>query len=112
MIFNFSSSFFPFIIAHSSFELTAIVFSAQAGLLLGYRLFITRGLSRSASLREAGKTAFPLISGAALMLLIAAVIEAFWSSRHEFPLFLRYGSGIFLWLLLLSYFVFSGRKGK
>jgi uncharacterized membrane protein SpoIIM required for sporulation len=109
---DFGSTFFPFIIAHSSFELTAIMFSAQAGLLLGYRLFFTRGLSRSESLKEAGRTALPLISGAGLMLLIAACIEAFWSSRHEFPLGLRYGSGAFCWLLLLFYFVLAGREKK
>ena len=109
---GFGSTFFPFVIAHSAFELTAIVFSAQAGLLLGYRLFITRGLSRSASLKQAGKTALPIISGAALMLFIAACIEAFWSSRHEFPPGLRYGSGVFCWVLLLFYFLLSGRKNS
>ncbi|MDR0475665.1 MAG: stage II sporulation protein M [Treponema sp.] len=109
---DFKSSFFPFVIAHSSFELTAIVFSAQAGLLLGYRFFITRGLTRPASLKEAGKTALPLISGATLMLVIAAGIEAFWSSRHEFPLSLRYGAGAFCWILLTFYFLFAGRGKK
>ena len=109
---GFGSAFFPFIITHSAFELTAIVFSAQAGLLLGYRLFITRGLSRSASIKQAGKTALPLISGAGIMLFIAACIEAFWSSRHEFPPALRYGSGVFCWALLLIYFLIAGREKK
>jgi uncharacterized membrane protein SpoIIM required for sporulation len=105
---GFGETFFPFIIAHSSFELTALIFSAQAGLLLGYRFFVTRGLSRSASLRVAAKEALPLISGAALMLVIAAVLEAFWSSRHELPLPLRYGAGAAFWILLLLYFLFAG----
>ena len=109
---GFGAAFFPFIIAHSSFELTAIVFCAQAGLLLGFRLFFTRGLTRAASLKEAGKTALPLVSGSALMLFIAACIEAFWSSRHEFPPMLRYGAGIFCWVLLIFYFLFAGRSGK
>ena len=109
---GFSSNFFQFVIAHGAFELTAIVFSAQAGLTMGYRLFFTRGLSRKASLREAGKTALPVISGSAIMLLIAACIEAFWSSRHEFPPLLRYGSGIFCWVFVLFYFLFAGRTGR
>ena len=107
---GFGSTFFTFVIAHGAFELTAIVFSAQAGLLLGYSFFFTRGLSRTASLRQAGKTALPLISGAAIMLLIAACIEAFWSSRHEFSETLRYGAGFFCWLFVLFYFLFAGRK--
>jgi uncharacterized membrane protein SpoIIM required for sporulation len=109
---GFGATFFPFIIAHSAFELTAIVMSAEAGLLLGYRLFVTKGLSRSASLREAGKTALPIIGGAALMLVVAASVEAFWSSRHELPLPLRYGAGGFSWLLVILYFLFSGREKK
>ena len=109
---GFGETFFPFIIAHSSLELTAIVFSAQAGLLLGYRFFVTKGLSRSASIKEAGKTALPLITGATIMLVLAACIEAFWSSRHGHPLSLRYGSGALLWILMILYFVFAGREKK
>ena len=107
---GFESTFFSFIIAHSAFELTAIVFSAYAGLLLGYSFFVTKGLSRSESVKKAGKTALPIIAGSALMLFIAAIIEAFWSSRHEFPAPLRFGAGAAIWCLVLVYFLFSGRK--
>jgi uncharacterized membrane protein SpoIIM required for sporulation len=107
---GFAETFFPFVIGHSGFELNAIVLAAQAGLLLGYRLFFTGGLSRAASLRLAGKTALPVITGAALMLLVAACIEAFWSSRFELPPVMRYGAGIAGWVLVIFYFVFAGRE--
>ena len=107
---GYGETFFPFVIGHASFELTAIVLSAQAGLLLGYSLFITKGLSRGASIRNAGKTALPIIAGAAIMLVIAAAIEAFWSSRHELPIALRYGAGFAGWALVLFYFIFAGRE--
>ena len=106
---GFGETFFPFIIGHSSFELTAIVLSAQAGLILGYRLFVTGGLSRTASLKSAGKTALPIIAGAALMLVVAASIEAFWSSRHGLAPALRYGAGTAGWVFVILYFVFAGR---
>jgi uncharacterized membrane protein SpoIIM required for sporulation len=109
---GFGSTFFPFIVGHSGLELTAIVFSAQAGLILGYRFLVTRGLSRAASMREAGREAFPLIAGAALLLVIAAGIEAFWSSRFTLPLPLRYGVGIGLWALLILYFLFAGASRR
>ena len=109
---GYSGTFFSFVIGHSAFELTAIILSAQAGFLLGYRLFITRGLSRGASLREAGKTAIPLISGSTIMLVIAAVIEAFWSSRHELGETIRIAAGSFAAFLVLIYFVFTGRTAK
>ena len=107
---GYAQTFFPFIIAHSAFELTAIIFSAHAGLLLGYSFFVTKGLSRRASIKKAGQNALPIIAGSALMLVIAAIIEAFWSSKHLFPLPLRIGSGILMWLLVLAYFLFAGRK--
>jgi uncharacterized membrane protein SpoIIM required for sporulation len=105
-------TFFPFVIGHGSFELTAVVFSAHAGLTLGYRFFVTRGLSRGASLRRAGKDALPIMSGSALLLTLAAVIEAFWSSRHQLPPALRYGAGAAGWVLLLCYFLFAGRGAE
>ena len=106
---GYQNTFFSFVIGHSAFELTAIIISAQAGFLLGYRLFITRGLSRGASLREAGKTALPLISGCTIMLVIAAVIEAFWSSRHEIDQTVRFAAGFSAILLVIIYIVFAGR---
>jgi uncharacterized membrane protein SpoIIM required for sporulation len=109
---GFGSTFFPFVIGHSSFELTALVLSAQGGLLLGYRLFVTRGLTRSASIKAAGKTAVPLIGGSALMLFIAAIIEAFWSSRHVLSPAPRYAAGAAGWALLLFYFLFAGREKR
>jgi uncharacterized membrane protein SpoIIM required for sporulation len=108
---GFAGTFFPFIIAHGAFELTAMILSARGGLILGYSLFITRGLSRGASLRQAGKEALPLISGAALLLVLAAAVEAFWSFRHGFPLPLRCAVGAAAWVLMSAYFALAGRGG-
>jgi len=109
---GFSQTFIPFVIAHSAFELTAIIFSAYSGMLLGYRFFVTNGLSRGASIKKAGQDALPIIAGSAIMLFIAAVIEAFWSSRNTLPFALRVGAGAGVWLLLLFYFLFAGRKSE
>jgi len=109
---GFPETFFPFIITHSAFELTAIIFSAHAGFVLGYSFFIRKGLCRGASVQKAGKTALPIIAGSAIMLVVAAVIEAFWSSRHMLPLSLRLGVGVLMWFLVLGYFLLAGRKTK
>ena len=109
---GFSQTFFPFIIGHGSFELSAIILSAHAGLILGYSLFVTKGLTRQASLRIAGKTAIPLITGSTILLVLAAVIEAFWSSKHQLPTEVRYITGASGWLFLYLYFVFAGRRSK
>jgi uncharacterized membrane protein SpoIIM required for sporulation len=107
---GYAKTFISFVIAHGAFELTAVVFSAYSGMLLGYRFFVTNGLSRGASIKKAGQDALPIIAGSALMLFIAAVIEAFWSSKHTLSFTLRIGTGIAVWLLVLSYFLFAGRE--
>ena len=109
---GFFHTLFPFMIGHASFELFAIILSAHAGLLLGYSLFVTKGLTRQVSLRIAGKTAIPLITGSAILLVIAAVIEAFWSSKHQIPIQIRYSVGAAGWLFLYLYFIFAGRGNK
>lgn len=107
---GFSETFFSFVIGHGSFELTAIIISSYAGLILGYRLFVTKGLSRTASLRQAGKIVIPLITGSTIFLILAAVIEAFWSSKNIFSFTLHFVVGAFGWILVYLYFIFSGRK--
>jgi uncharacterized membrane protein SpoIIM required for sporulation len=109
---GFKDTFFSFIIGHSSFELTAIIFSAYAGLLLGYRFFICAGLSRGASIRRAGREVLPVITGAALLLLIAAAIEAFWSSQVLVGAEIRLVVGALGWVLLMLYFALAGRGGE
>ncbi len=107
---GYAKTFFSFIIGHGSFELTAIIISSYAGLVLGYRLFVTKGLSRIASIKQAGKTAIPLITGSTIFLVIAAVIEAFWSSRHVFSYYVHFTVGALGWILVYLYFFISGRE--
>jgi uncharacterized membrane protein SpoIIM required for sporulation len=107
---GFGGTFFAFIIGHSSFELTAVILSAQAGLLLGYRFFVTAGLSRGASVRRAGRESLPIIAGAALLLVAAAAVEAFWSSQVQVGASLRYALGGLGWILLILYFALAGRR--
>jgi uncharacterized membrane protein SpoIIM required for sporulation len=108
---GYRETFFSFIIGHSSFELTAIIFSAYAGLILGYRFFVTGGLGRGASLRRGGREALPIITGAALLLVAAAAVEAFWSSRVQVAAGLRLVVGGLGWVLLILYFALAGRGG-
>ncbi|MCU7813026.1 MAG: stage II sporulation protein M, partial [Candidatus Thiodiazotropha sp. (ex Notomyrtea botanica)] len=52
--------------------------------------------------------ALQLVMGAALMLLVAAFIEAFWSSSGFTPE-VKYGVAAILWLWVILYLVFMGR---
>ncbi|HEX7813368.1 MAG TPA: stage II sporulation protein M [Burkholderiales bacterium] len=101
--------FWSFVSGHSAMELGAIVLSGAAGLKLGGALISPRGLSRKAALVAAGRPAVKIMYGAALMFLIAAFIEGFWSPLKTFPPSTKYAVGLAIWLILLLYFLFAGR---
>jgi uncharacterized membrane protein SpoIIM required for sporulation len=71
------TNFMQFVTAHGPFELTAVVFSAAAGMRLGFSLIATGGLSRVASLRKAAFEAMPAAGAAVVLFCLAALIEGF-----------------------------------
>ena len=106
---DYVDTFYPFVVGHGSFELTAIVFSGAAGLRLGYAIIDPGLYSRLESLRQAGREVVPMLYGIVLMLVIAAFIEAFWSSSTLLSNEIKYSVGAVLWALVLLY-SFSGRR--
>jgi uncharacterized membrane protein SpoIIM required for sporulation len=100
-----------FTCTHGAFELTAIVISATAGMVMGYALVDTGGLSRFASLRTRARDIAYLVLGAALMLLIAAGIEGFWSPSSAPPR-VKYGTAIAAYLFVILYLALAGRRSK
>jgi uncharacterized membrane protein SpoIIM required for sporulation len=100
-----------FMCSHAPFELTAIVIAGGAGLEMGYALVETRGLTRVGSLRRAAPSIARQILGAASMLLIAALLEGFWSPS-ALPAPVKWtASGIFT-LLVILYLALAGRDSK
>ena len=106
---DFVDTFYPFVIGHGSFELTAIVFSGATGLRLGYALINPGVFGRLEALRLAGRDVVPMLYGIVLMLVIAAFLEAFWSSSTLLSISTKYTVGGLLWALVLLY-AFSGRR--
>ncbi|VUD69180.1 hypothetical protein TDB9533_04546 [Thalassocella blandensis] len=106
---GFTETFFPFVIGHGAFELTAIALAGAAGLKLGWSLISPGNLSRLSSLKVAAQEAIVIIYGSTVMLLIAAFLEAFWSSSSTLPIAVKYGVGSVFWLLVVAYILFAGR---
>jgi uncharacterized membrane protein SpoIIM required for sporulation len=106
---GYGVTFYPFVIGHGAFELTAIVFAGAAGLKLGMALLRPGRRSRRDALAHHGRVAVRIMFGVFLMLLVAAFLEAFWSARTLVPAWTRLGVGAVLWLLVLAYFVGVGR---
>jgi uncharacterized membrane protein SpoIIM required for sporulation len=99
---------FTFMAGHGAFELTAIVISGAAGMAMGYALVRSGQRTRWASLRAEAGDLFRMIMGAALMLLIAACIEGFWSPSAVLPP-VKWAVSTLLYVLVLSYLIFAGR---
>jgi len=106
---GYGVTFYPFVVGHGSFELTAIVFSGAAGLKLGYAIIAPGKLSRKQALFQAASDAIKIMYGVFVMLLIAAFIEAFWSSSSNVPNSIKYLVGAALWVFVFYYCFFFAR---
>jgi len=91
------------VVGHASFELTAIVLSGGAGLQLGLRLLMPGRKRRIDALAEGGRIGAQLCLGIAFMLLMAAFIEAFWSSIVWIPAWGKYSVAAMLWLMVIAW---------
>ncbi|MEB0039017.1 MULTISPECIES: stage II sporulation protein M [unclassified Pseudomonas] len=107
---GFGQTFWSFAIGHGAFELSAIALAGAAGMKLGWALLAPGALTRSEALRLAAKISVRLMYGVMLFLLIAAFIEAYWSSLNSFQPLTKYLVGAALWTLVATYLIFAGRS--
>jgi uncharacterized membrane protein SpoIIM required for sporulation len=107
---GYSETFWSFVAGHSSLELLAIVVSGAAGLRLGLALIAPGGQSRKSALMAAARPAVRLMYGAAVMFMLAAFVEAFWSPTTGIPFQVKIGAGLAGWTVCLAYFLFAGRS--
>ncbi len=106
---GFGQTFWPFVIGHGAFELSAIALAGAAGLKLGWALIAPGRLTRGEALRLAARKSVLLICGVMLFLLIAAFIEAYWSAKTTVTPLTKYAVGAALWALVAMYLLFAGR---
>ncbi|SCZ20394.1 MULTISPECIES: stage II sporulation protein M [Pseudomonas] len=106
---GFGQTFWSFVIGHGAFELSAIALAGAAGLKLGWALIAPGRLTRIEALQIAALQSILLICGVMLFLLIAAFIEAYWSSRTGVTPQTKYLVGAGLWICVAIYLLFAGR---
>ena len=83
--------------------------ASGAGLCMGSALINTGGRSRLGSLRHRSLELAQLVSGAAAMLYIAALIEAFWSPS-SLPNGVKYAFAGVAWSSVFAFLAFAGRR--
>ena len=106
---GFVDTFWPFVAGHSSFELLAIMVCGASGLMLAHGIIAPGQRTRLHALREQAGQALPLVIGAALMLLLAAFIEAFWSSSGA-GIQIKLMTGAAFWIVVAAYLLLAGRR--
>ena len=106
---GFGQTFWSFVIGHGAFELTAIVLAGAAGLKLGWAVIAPGRLTRGEALVEAARKSVLLVCGVMLLLLIAAFVEAYWSSKTSVTPQTKYLVGAALWAAVAAYLLFAGR---
>lgn len=106
---GFGQTFWSFVIGHGAFELTAITLAGAAGLKLGWAVIAPGRLTRGEALVEAARKSVLLVCGVMLLLLIAAFVEAYWSSKTSVTPQTKYLVGAALWAAVAAYLLFAGR---
>jgi uncharacterized membrane protein SpoIIM required for sporulation len=67
-------------------------------------------MTRLQSLVTASRESIVVIYGVTAMLLVAAAVEAFWSSAQWIPAPMKYGVAALCWIAVLSYLSLQGRR--
>jgi uncharacterized membrane protein SpoIIM required for sporulation len=107
-----SATFYSFVVTHAAFELTAIVLAGAAGLRIGHSLLMPGRLARRQALVVAARESIVIIYGVAFMLLVAAAIEAFWSSAVWVPPVMKYSVAAGCWIAVIAYLTLQGRHAR
>lgn len=102
---------FGWLSIHGVTELAAIIIAAAGGLVLGLAVLFPGQATRGEALRRAGRDAVHLAVVAALMLLVAGILEGFFRQLVQ-DLWWRLGIGWGIGALWLAWFVLAGRERR
>ena len=100
---NLGFPFWGFVFPHGSLELPAIFLAGAAGLLIGRGIIFPGRLRRRDSIKYYGKKAAELMYGVIPLLVIAGIIEGFFSPNPIIPDPIKYLTGFILFILFVGY---------
>ncbi len=98
------ADFWALILPHGFIELAAIFISGGAGLLMGRGFLVPGELSRLSSFVKAAKTAAAMLPGIAVMLIVAGVIEGFFTPV-SLAVWIKLAFSFITLLALVVYFI-------
>ena len=102
-------NFWSFVVTHSSFEVAGLLLAAVAGIRLGLSIIKPGRMTRRQALSYTGQYVFPIVVGAAVLTLVAAFFEGFWSASGAPPT-IKFIVGGICWSLVILFFSLAGRR--
>jgi uncharacterized membrane protein SpoIIM required for sporulation len=96
-----------FVFPHGSLELPAIFLAGGAGLLLARAILLPGRYRRRDALQVYGQQAAQLVYGIVPMLVIAGIIEGFFSPSPVIPAPLKFLTGTLIFILFLAYILWQ-----
>ncbi|MBD2148440.1 MULTISPECIES: stage II sporulation protein M [Sphaerospermopsis] len=106
---NLAYPFWAFVFPHGSIELPAIFFAGGAGLLIAKAIIFPGKYRRRDAIKYYSSLAAQLVFGTVPMLIIAGIIEGFFSPNPIVPDPIKYLAGMGLFIFLVLY---CNRKNK
>jgi uncharacterized membrane protein SpoIIM required for sporulation len=97
--YEMSVALWSFVAPHGSLELPAIIIAGAAGFRLGHAMLFPGALRWKESIAHGGMEATRLVSGILPLLVIAGILEGFFSPSHA-PVWLKFTVGALLFTLL------------
>jgi uncharacterized membrane protein SpoIIM required for sporulation len=96
------SNLWGFIAPHGVIEIPAILLAGSAGLILGHALINPGQYNRRTALKLAGRRAFTIVLGVAAILVVAGIIEGFFSPTQT-PDAIKFTFAGVLFFLFVTY---------
>ncbi|MBE9057011.1 stage II sporulation protein M [Sphaerospermopsis sp. LEGE 08334] len=106
---NLAYPFWAFVFPHGALELPAIFFAGGAGFLIAKAIIFPGKYRRRDAIKFYGSLAAQLVFGIVPMLIIAGIIEGFFSPNPIIPDPIKYLAGMGLFIFLVLY---CNRKNK
>lgn len=106
---NLGVPFWAFVFPHGALELPAIFLAGAAGLLIARGILFPGHYRRRDAIKFYGQQAAYLVCGVIPLLIIAGIIEGFFSPNPVIPDSIKYVTGL---LLLISLIAYCSRQGQ